>query len=109
MNPRAPVFVVRAMPRPAAVDGFFRWLRGVHLRDVRRIPGIAAVQWGRTVGGAVLAVYWFSNSETVRAALESPQAAYARGTWERWVPELEEFLVDLYAPVEVSPAEVPWN
>lgn len=109
MNPRVPVFVVRALPRLEAVDGFFRWLRSIHLRDVRRIPGIAKVRWGQTAGGAILAVYTFTSPEAVRGALESPQAAYARGTWERWVPDLEEFVVDLYAPVEVSPAEVPRN
>lgn len=109
MRPPAPFFLVRAAPRDAVREEFLRWVRRVHLRDVRRIPGIAGVRWGVTPGGTMLALYLFEDADTVRSALESPQAAYARGTWERWVPHLEEFQVELYAAVEVSPAELPRN
>jgi hypothetical protein len=109
MSGPAPFFVVRAVPRQAVREEFLRWARTVHLRDVRRIPGIAAVRWGLTPGGTMLTVLVFADADAVRGALESPEAAYARGTWERWVPHLEEFQVELYAPLEPSPAPFSFN
>lgn len=76
---------------------FARWFRTAHLQDVARIPGIASVRTGRTAGGTLLGFYSFEGAETVQAALGSPEAAYARGTWEQWAPNLEELSIEIWS------------
>lgn len=109
MKRRAPIFVVRATPRDDVRETFLRWFRTVHLRDARRIPGVAEVSMGLTPAGTVLGVYSFQSADVVRPALESPQAAYARGTWEQWAPHLLDLVLEMYAVVEVSPLELSPN
>jgi hypothetical protein len=39
----------------------------------------------------------------VQSALQSPQAAYARGTWEQWAPHLEELTIEIWATLFPMP------
>ncbi len=99
MNPQLAFLLVRARPQPEARARFDTWFRHVHLRDVAKIPGIGEVQAAWTAGGTRLGFYTFESGEAVQAALQSPQAAYARGTWEQWSSELEEFSIEIFAPL----------
>src|SRR5229473_1302877 len=98
-----PFMLLRARIDEKSRDRFAAWFRNVHLQDVGRIPGIAGVNSGRTRGGTLLGFYTFSGSETVQEALSSPQAAYARGTWEQWAPHLEELAIEIWAPLSPLP------
>jgi len=80
-------------------ERFEAWFRQVHLQDVRKIPGIAAVQGAKTPAGTRLGFYTFEATEVVQQALASPEAAYARGTWEQWAPHLEELQIEIFAPL----------
>jgi hypothetical protein len=88
--------LLRARIQPGAEGRFAPWFRDVHLRDVARIPGVVEVQSGRTVSGTRLGLYTFESSHAVQAALASPEAAYARGTWEQWAGELDELSIELW-------------
>ena len=88
--------LLRARVQAGVEARFEPWFRGVHLRDVARIPGVVEVQSGRTLGGTRLGFYTFESSEAVQGALASPEAAYARGTWERWAGELDELSIELW-------------
>jgi hypothetical protein len=99
MNGFQPLLLVRARPRADARERFDYWFREVHLQDVRRIPGIVDARVGRTAGGTRLGFYTFADGETVEKGFQSPEAAYARGTWEQWVPMLEEFMIEMWAPL----------
>lgn len=103
MDPYRPFLLLRARPKAAVRDRFAWWFRTTHLRDVANIPGIGGVESGRTAGGVHLGFYAFESSEHVQAALSSPQAAYARGTWEQWAPDLEELLIEIWAPLAPLP------
>lgn len=103
MKNDTPFLLVRARPRADSEQRFAEWFRNVHLRDARQIPGIAQVEAFHTPGGARLAFLTFANTESVQAALSSPQAAYARGTWEQWAGHLEELLVEIWAPLYPLP------
>ena len=89
--------LLRARVQPDVDERFGPWFREVHLRDVARIPGVVEVQSGRTVGGTRLGFYTFESSEAVQAALASPEASYARGTWEQWAGQLDELSIELWA------------
>src|SRR5206468_416941 len=89
----------RASPSPAVSSAFGEWFRRVHLADAGRIPGIVRVQAGRTPAGTYLGLYTFADSDIVQAALASPEAAYARGTWEQWAGELQELTIEILAPL----------
>jgi hypothetical protein len=91
--------LVRARPKPAVRARFDSWFRSVHLRDVANIPGIGEVDAAWTAGGTRLGFYSFESDEAVQTALQSPQAAYARGTWEQWTEDLEEFSIEIFAPL----------
>src|SRR4051812_32125366 len=99
----APLLLVRARVKPESRDRFRQWFRAVHLRDVRRIPGIASAESAQTAGGTDLGIYLFESTDVVPGALSSPQAAYARGTWEQWSTHLEELLVEIYASLSPMP------
>ncbi len=99
MNSNQPFLLVRARAKPEARERFGRWFRQVHLRDVARIPGFVRFQAGHTVAETLLGVYTFESTEVVQSALASSEAAYARGTWEQWAPELEELSIELFAPL----------
>lgn len=103
MNDDTPLLLVRAHPKAAARVSFRRWFLGAHLRDVRSIPGIAVIESGETAGGTTLGIYSFENVAAVQTALSSPEAAYARGTWEQWAGSLEELLIEIWAPVVTLP------
>ena len=103
MNDDTPLLLVRARPRPETRASFRRWFLGAHLGDVRNIPGIATIESGETAGGTTLGVYSFENVAAVQTALSSPEAAYARGTWEQWAGSLEELLIEIWAPIVPVP------
>lgn len=97
MDDQQPFMLLRARSREHIRPEFDRWFEDVHLRDVAKIPGISAIRRGRMADGTRLALYSFEDTEAVQPALASPQAAYARGTWERWQPDLEELLIELWS------------
>ncbi|MGE0569956.1 MAG: hypothetical protein AB7H85_11385 [Dehalococcoidia bacterium] len=109
MDPARPMMLLRARPSDAIHDRFVPWFQKVHLRDIERIPGISGVRSGRTPGGVFLGFYEFSSAEAVQPALASPQAAYARGTWEQWSSDLSELFIELWAPVGPLPLYHPIN
>jgi len=99
MNQTTPMMLLRARPKPEERERFSVWFREVHLRDIQNIPGIVSVETGTTAAGTKLGFYAFESSEVVQAALSSPQAAYARGTWQQWAPHLDELLIEIFAPL----------
>ena len=109
MDDARPFMLLRARVKEPARDEFDRWFETVHLRDVARIPGVVLVRKGRNADGTRLGVYSFADTETVQTALASPEAAYARGTWERWQSELEELLIELWSSVMTMPLYRPIN
>lgn len=98
-----PFLLVRARPTPDAAPRFGDWFRTAHLHDVRAIPGFTDIKAGRTDGGAWIGIYTFDSAESVQASLASPEAAYARGTWEQWTGDLEELLIEMFAPLGPLP------
>jgi hypothetical protein len=103
MQADQPFLLLRARPKAEASDRFRRWFRTVHLNDVRAIPGIVAIESGLTAGGATLGFYSFAGADAVQTALSSPQASYARGTWEQWAGSLEELLIEIWSPLIPMP------
>ncbi|MGH2633177.1 MAG: hypothetical protein ACRDG3_07190 [Tepidiformaceae bacterium] len=99
MNQTTPMMLLRARPKPEARARFADWFRDVHLRDIQKIPGIISVETGTTSAGTKLGFYAFESSEVVQAALSSPQAAYARATWQVWTPHLDELQIEIFAPL----------
>jgi hypothetical protein len=99
MRVGTPFLLLRAKPKDEARSAFREWFLRVHLRDVGSIPGIAQIESGQTAGGTTLGFYSFADAESVQTALASPQAAYARGTWEQWAGRLEELLIEVWADV----------
>ncbi len=97
------MMLLRARTRPDVREEFDRWFDTVHLANVRAIPGIVRALAGRTNGGTRLGVYLFESAETMQPALASPQAAYTRGTWERWQADMEEMSLELWAEVVSMP------
>ncbi|KAA0235893.1 MAG: hypothetical protein HUU14_03930 [Dehalococcoidia bacterium] len=91
--------LLRARTRSEARPRFEEWFHSVHLRDVGRIPGITSIQSGTTAAGTKLGFYSFSGAEVIQAALSSPEASYARGTWEAWSKDLEELSIEIFAPL----------
>ncbi|MBI5946847.1 MAG: hypothetical protein HY875_01755 [Chloroflexi bacterium] len=94
-----PFLLLRARPKAPERGRFEEWFRDSHIPAVRRIPGISGVEVGRTAGGTTLGIYMFESAEVVQAALSSPEAAYARGTWDAWTPHLDELLIEMWAPL----------
>lgn len=103
------MMLLRARPSPAVREPFAHWFHHVHLRDVERIPGISRVSSGRTPGGVFLGFYSFDDSDDVQRALSSPQAAYARGTWDQWSSKLDELFLEIWAPLGPLPLYHPFN
>lgn len=103
MDDQQPFMLVRARARVAARRAFDEWFGAVHLQDIARIPGVTNVRKGHNGDGTLLAIYGFASTDAVQPALASPQAAYARGTWERWQPELEELLIELWSAASPIP------
>lgn len=97
------MMLVRARSQPESRERFAWWFRNVHLRDVEKIPGIAGVISGVTPGGTHLGFYSFESTGRVQEALQSPQAAYARGTWDQWSSKLEELFIEIWAPLSPLP------
>ncbi|MEP7217207.1 MAG: hypothetical protein ABI782_13230 [Anaerolineaceae bacterium] len=94
-----PFLLVRARPKPGVRARFEPWFRQVQMRDVAAIPGIVRIRGGFTPAGTALGFYSFESNDAVQTALSSPEAGYARGTWERWAPDLDELLIEIFAPL----------
>ncbi len=103
MEPHLPFLLVRAVPVPEEREAFGRWFRHVHLRDVRRIPGFKSIHHAEGHDGSLIGLYTFRDAGGVQATLSSPEAAYARGTWEQWTPVLEELAVEVFVPMVPLP------
>ena len=103
MDPARPFLLVRAVPLPGHEAEFTIWWDDFHLRDARRIPGFSTVEHSKTPGGAFLGIYTFESAQSVQETLSSPEAAYARGTWEQWAGQLEELVVEMFAPLGPMP------
>ncbi|GIW13691.1 MAG: hypothetical protein KatS3mg062_1130 [Tepidiforma sp.] len=93
------MLVMRAWPREEYLESFFRWAREVHARDTRAVPGVVRVEVGRAPGGVVLVGYVFDDAEAVPVALQSAEAAYARGTLTQWAGRVNEVRFEMLAPV----------
>ena len=98
-----PFMLLRARTRPGVRDEFDAWFEAVHLADVARIPGVVRIRKGAMPDGTRMAVYSFEDADTLQTALASPEAAYARGTWERWQPDMEELLIELWSAAFTLP------
>jgi hypothetical protein len=103
VDAKLPFLLVRAVPLPEERDAFGQWFAHTHLRDVQRIPGFKSIEHARTREGAYLGFYTFKEAEMVQSTLSSPEAAYARGTWEQWAARLEELVVEIFAPLVPLP------
>lgn len=97
MDDQQPFMLLRARAKPERRLEFDTWFGEVHLRDVAKIPGVTRVRKGGNADGTRLAIYGFESVGVVQPALASLEAAYARGTWERWQPDLEELLIELWS------------
>ncbi|WP_322819090.1 hypothetical protein [Tepidiforma sp.] len=98
-----PVLVMRASPLPEHLEAFLRWAREVHARDTRAVPGVVAVTVARAPKGEVLVGYVFADAEAVPGALQSAEAAYARGTLEQWAGRVTEIRFEMWAPLAPLP------
>ena len=95
--------LLRAKPDDATRSRFEPWFYEVHLKDVGKIPGISHVRVGRTPAHTLLGFYTFESTEVVQLALNSPQAAYARGTWEQWSGHLDQLQLEIWATLLPMP------
>jgi hypothetical protein len=109
MNSKAPMLVVQASPKAESASAFRAWLLGSHLAEARSIPAMSGVTAGVTRAGTWSIFYTFASAEAFERALGSPEAAYARGTWERWDDQLEDRSTEVWAPLIVSPIQVRRN
>ncbi|HJP40483.1 MAG TPA: hypothetical protein QGF35_02095 [Dehalococcoidia bacterium] len=99
MDSTKPFMLVRARIKSDEDGSFGAWFRSVHLKDVARIPGVVDVDFGTTHAGTWLGIYSFGDASAAQQALSSPEAAYARGTWDQWAGELEELQVEIMSPL----------
>jgi hypothetical protein len=101
--------VVRSAVSESVGPRFRTWYTSVHIPDVLTIPGVEGY---RIVCGLpanrMVTVYNFSDGSVVQTALNSPQAFYARGTWEQWRQHLEELSVEIYTPLASAQLQ-HWN
>ena len=109
MDGTTPMLVVRAKPKPGVVAEFRAWMLRTHLAEARRIPGIRDVSAGVSAAGTWYALYVFEDAQSFERALNSPEAAYARGTWERWDDQMEERVIEVWAPLMPSPLAIRPN
>ncbi len=109
MNSEAPMLVIRANPKAETASEFRTWLLGSHLAEARKIPGMSDVTAGASPSGTWYVFYTFDSGETFERALSSTEAAYARGTWERWDEKLEGRTIEVWAPLTASPIQVRRN
>ena len=103
MNSPEPFMLLRAKPDDEVRPRFEPWFYEVHLKDVANIPGIAGVRAGRTPGQTLLGFYTFESAEVVQIALNSPQAAYTRATWEQWAGHLDELQLEIWTTLMAMP------
>ena len=104
MSNETPLLVIRAKPTADAAGEFRLWVLGAHLENARKIPGVDDVAAGITPSGTWYVFYTFASAEAFQKALGSPEAAYARGTWERW-----DDLMEVPRTIEVWAPLVPFS
>ncbi len=95
MRGEQPFILLRARVREDR-EPFSAWFRSEHLQEVSKIPGMASVHWGETREGTMLGVYCFEDARSLQGAFGSSEAASARGMWERWSSQLDEFSVEMH-------------
>ena len=103
LDPRTPFLLLRARVKPEYRDPFGAWFREAHQREATAIPGIVEMRTGLTAESTFLGFYSFASAEVVPAALQSPEAVATRRGWEQWNPHLDEFHVEMFAPLGVMP------
>ena len=99
MDPEQPFVLVRALPKANESQEFQDWLIQEHLPNIRKIPGITSVKWGRTPQGIHLGIYSFANSEALQEAFASEEAANSRNSWDKWAKNLDDFGVEMMFPL----------
>jgi len=106
-----PYLVVRASIDPAVMEEFARWYRDVHLPHVMEIPGIVRAYRSSCRRGSInwVALYELVDNASVQAAFASSQAERARQDWERWLPHVQELIVEVYGDLGVLPPYHHWN
>src|SRR3990172_6483414 len=113
MRPLAvrPCIVVRAFIDPALMDEFAHWYREVHLPHVREIPGVVSAFRARGYRRNVnwMAIYALSDDSQVQGTLTSAEAERARQDWERWLPVINEFSIEVYAGLGPIPIYQHFN
>ena len=57
MDPEQPFILVRALPKANESQEFQNWFIEEHLPNIRKIPGITSIKWGRTTQGIHLGIY----------------------------------------------------
>jgi hypothetical protein len=105
----APLLVISAKPTPDSAAEFRRWVLGSHLEAARKIPGVADVSAGSSASGRWSVFYHFADVAGFERAVESAEAAYARGTWERWDDLMEERTMEVWAPLTSTIRAVQHN
>ena len=99
MDPEQPFVLVRALPKANESQKFQGWFIKEHLPNIRKIPGITSVKWGRTAQGIHLGIYSFENNEALQEAFASEEAANSRNSWDQWVKNLDDFGVEMMFPL----------
>ena len=106
----APLLMIQAKPTAAAAAEFRSWILSAHLQNARKIPGVEEVNAGISATGTWYVLYTFADAGAFERALGSAEAAYARGTWERWDDLLErERVIEVLAPLMASSVAVRQN
>lgn len=101
--------VVRATFADDITAEFLSWYRAEHLPHVMAIPGIARAYSTRCPGGRWTAVYELDDKTTVQQVFASGEADAARRDWERWLADVSELSVEVYASLAPVQALHRWN
>ena len=95
MDPEQPFILVRALPKANESQEFQDWFIEEHLPNIRKIPGITSIKWGRTTQGIHLGIYSFASNEALQEAFASEEAANYRNSWDQWAKNLDDFGVEM--------------
>ncbi len=106
-----PCIVVRAFIDPALMNEFDHWYREVHLPHVREIPGVVAAYrvTANRKNTNWTAIYTLSDDTQVQGTLTSAEAERARQDWERWLPVISDFSIEVYAGLGPIPIYQHYN
>jgi hypothetical protein len=101
--------VVRATFAGDISPEFLSWYKSEHLPHVLAIPGIVKAYRSRCPGGRWTALYELSDEASVQQVFASSEANVARRDWERWLSDVSELSVEVYAPLAPLVAFHRWN